>query len=87
MHVSVYIISKIIWEIINTICLICKLIIIIIIFYEVFKNYLIYIRNNVQHIYYFVSKKQKKYIAKVFKNYLLYKFEKKYIWCLICKLE
>ena len=36
-------------------------------------------RNNIQHIYYFVSKKQKKYIAKVFKNYLLYKFEKKRI--------
>ena len=28
-------------------------------------------RNNVQHIYYFVSKKQKK-IAKVFKKNLLY---------------
>ena len=32
---------------------------------------IIYIRNNVQNIYYFVSKKQKK-IAKVFKKYLLY---------------
>ena len=34
----------------------------IIIFYEMFKNCLIYRRNNVQHIYYFVSKKQKKNI-------------------------
>ena len=30
---------------------------IIIIFYEVFKNCLIYRTNNVRHIYYFVSKK------------------------------
>ena len=30
-------------------------------------------RNNIQHIYYFVSKKQKIYIfTKVFKKYLLY---------------
>ena len=29
-------------------------------------------RNNIQHIYYFVSKKQKKIFAKVFKKYLLY---------------
>ena len=43
----------------------------IIILYEVIKFFLIYITNNVQHIYYFVSKKQKK-IAKVFKKYLLY---------------
>ena len=35
----------------------------IIILYEVFKNYLIFMRNNVQHIYYFVSKKQKKNIC------------------------
>ena len=70
---SVYIISKITWEIINTLCLICKLEKKrIIIFYEVFKNYLIYIRNNVQHIYYVVSKKQKKIFAKVFKKCLLY---------------
>ena len=38
-------------------------IIIIIIFYKVFKNYLIYMRNNIQHVYYFVSKKQKKNIC------------------------
>ena len=75
MHVSVYII----FEIINIMCLICKLeIIIIIIFYEVFKNYLIYIRNNVKHIYYFVSKKQKKYLLRYLKSiyYIFYKFEK-----------
>ena len=29
-------------------------------------------RNNIQHIYYFLSKKQKKIFAKVFKKYLLY---------------
>ena len=58
--------------------------------YEVFKNYLIYIRNNVKHIYYFVNKKQKKIVVEVFKKYLLYifyKFEKINWWCLICKLE
>ena len=42
-------------------CLICKLEKTrIIICYEVFKNCLIYMRNNVQYIYYFVSMKQKK---------------------------
>ena len=44
-------------------------IIIIIIFYKVFKNCLIYIRNNIQHIYYFVSKKKKNWWR------LLYKLE------------
>ena len=36
-------------------------------------------RNNVQHIYYFVSKKEKKIIIRYLKNiyYILYKFEKK----------
>ena len=43
---SVYIIFVIMWEIIN----------------EVFKNCLIYMRNNVQYVYYSISKKQKKYI-------------------------
>ena len=55
--------------------------IIIIIFYKVFKNYLIYIRNNVQHIYYFVSKKQKKllrYLKRIY--YIFYKFKKKTIF-------
>ena len=36
-------------------------------------------RNNVQHIYYFVSKKQKKYFLRDLKYiyYIFYKFEKK----------
>ena len=28
-------------------------------------------RNNVQHVHYFISKKQKKIFSKVFKKYLL----------------
>ena len=38
-------------------------------------------RNNVQRIYYFVSKKQKTYFLKYLKNiyYIFYKFEKKNI--------
>ena len=54
--------------------LICKLEKkIIIILYEVFKNYLIFMRNNVQHIYYFVSKKQKTYLLRYLKNiYYIY---------------
>ena len=47
-------------------------IIIIIIFYEVFKNYLIYMRNNIQHIYYFVSKKQKTYLLRYLKVFIIY---------------
>ena len=45
-------------------------------------------RNNVQHIYYFVSKKQKN-LLRYLKNtyYIFYKFEKKIWWYLICKLE
>ena len=37
-------------------------------------------RNNVQHVHYFISKKQKKIFSKVFKKnvyYIFYKFEKK----------
>ena len=36
-------------------------------------------RNNIQHIYYFLSKKQKKYLLRYLKNiyYIFYKFEKK----------
>ena len=35
-------------------------------------------RNNVQHIYYFVSKKQKTYLLRYLKSiyYIFYKFEK-----------
>ena len=31
----------------------------VIIFYEVFKSCLVYMRNHVEHVYYFVSKKKK----------------------------
>ena len=82
MCVCIYIISEIIQEIINTPRLICKLEKKrIIMFYGVFKNYLIYIRNTVQHIYYFVSKKQKIYLLRYLKSiyYIFYKFENIYL--------